>query len=241
EKEIPQPLLVVSSPVPSYDDLHLTVGQAHTPAIVDIESDPEEALSEIEEFLPLVYKEPLTDEEFEASEPSDIRITSSHSTDSSCSTIPLSPDHPHAPTSPAPTRVSYYHSSARMAKRYRGTSKLVEDTEDKSLDSDTEGEGLEDGGPGSEDEGPGLEEEAEEAAPEDILINVPPVRVPVQTPPSPEWSSDSLPVLPSSPVVPTLVASQETTPAVTIAVGEDEFLEVRAQLELYGSILHDHT
>nr|GEZ42812.1 hypothetical protein [Tanacetum cinerariifolium] len=211
----------------------------------------QEALSEIEEFLPLVSKEPLTDEEFEASEPSDTRITSSHSTTSSYSTIPLSPDHPHASTSPAPTRVSYYHSSAygraystdliHGHKRYRGTSELVEDTKDKSLDSDTEGEGLEDGGPGSEDEGPGLEEEAEEAAPEDILINVPPVCVPVQTPPSPEWSSDSLLVLPSSPVVPASVASQETTPAVTIAVGEDEFLEVRVQLELYESILHDHT
>ncbi|GKC67841.1 hypothetical protein Tco_1100439, partial [Tanacetum coccineum] len=33
----------------------------------------------------------------------------------------------------------------------------------------------------------------------------------------------------------------ETTPATTIAVDEDEFLEVGAQLELYGSILHDHT
>ncbi|GJZ78064.1 hypothetical protein Tco_0642736 [Tanacetum coccineum] len=32
-----------------------------------------------------------------------------------------------------------------------------------------------------------------------------------------------------------------TTPATAIAVNKDEFLEVRAQLELYGSILHDHT
>ncbi|GKC89615.1 hypothetical protein Tco_1150264, partial [Tanacetum coccineum] len=75
----------------------------------------------------------------------------------------------------------------------------------------------------------------------DILVDVPPVRVPVQTPPSPEWSSGSLPVSPSSPAVPTLVASLVTTPAATIAVGEDEFLEVGAQLELHGSILHDHT
>ncbi|GKF70914.1 hypothetical protein Tco_0203971 [Tanacetum coccineum] len=119
-----------------------------------------------------------------------------------------------------------------IRKRYRGTSKLVEDTDDESSDSDTKGEG-------SEDEGPGLEEE--EATPEGqqqavlvvntaadeplglgsralrrqqqrveetltpkplvrttwvdpvddtvytgILIYVPPVCVPVQTPPSPE-------------------------------------------------------
>ncbi|GKC02932.1 hypothetical protein Tco_0994542 [Tanacetum coccineum] len=75
----------------------------------------------------------------------------------------------------------------------------------------------------------------------DILIDVPPVRVPVQTPPSPEWSSGSLPVSPSSPTVPTPVASLVTIPVATIAVDKDEFLEVGTQLELYGSILHDHT
>ncbi|GKD05620.1 hypothetical protein Tco_1180594, partial [Tanacetum coccineum] len=62
-----------------------------------------------------------------------------------------------------------------------------------------------------------------------------------RTPPSPEWSSVSLPVSPSSPVVPTLVASPVTTPAATISIGKDEFLEVGAQLKLHGSILHDHT
>ncbi|GJZ55341.1 hypothetical protein Tco_0610534 [Tanacetum coccineum] len=41
----------------------------------------------------------------------------------------------------------------------------------------------------------------------DIPIYVPPVRVPVQTPPSPEWSSGSLLVSPSSLAVPTPVAS----------------------------------
>nr|GFA00899.1 hypothetical protein [Tanacetum cinerariifolium] len=63
---------------------------------------------------------------------------------------------------------------------------------------------------------------------------------PVQTPTSPEWSSGSLLVLPSSPIVPDLVASPVTSPIATIAIDEDEFLEVGAQLELYGSILHDH-
>ncbi|GKC77525.1 hypothetical protein Tco_1128299 [Tanacetum coccineum] len=74
-----------------------------------------------------------------------------------------------------------------------------------------------------------------------IPIDVPLVCVPVQTPPSPEWSSGSLPVSPSSLAVPTPVASPVTTPSTTIAVSEDDFLEVGAQLELHGSILHDHT
>ncbi|GKB61997.1 hypothetical protein Tco_0918183 [Tanacetum coccineum] len=66
-------------------------------------------------------------------------------------------------------------------------------------------------------------------------------RAPVQTPASPEWSSGSLPVTPASLSVPSPVASPVTTPAATIAIDEDEFLEVEAQLELHGSILHDHT
>ncbi|GJX19099.1 hypothetical protein Tco_0221776 [Tanacetum coccineum] len=181
-----------------------------------------------------------------------------------------------------------------IRKRYRGTSELVEDTEDESLDLDTkregsedEGHGSEDEGHGSEDEGLGLDKEGEEAVPKGqqqavpvvdtaadeplglgyealirhelalgegsvpstfeigqssrsmseqqslystvytyIPVDVPPARVPVKTPPSPEWSSGSLPVSPSSLAVPTLVASLVTTLAATIAVGEDEFLEV---------------
>ncbi|GKC91198.1 hypothetical protein Tco_1151847 [Tanacetum coccineum] len=41
--------------------------------------------------------------------------------------------------------------------------------------------------------------------------------------------------------VSSLVASLVTTPSATIAVDEDEFLEVGAQLELHQGILHDHT
>ncbi|GKC43294.1 hypothetical protein Tco_1061016, partial [Tanacetum coccineum] len=326
ETEIPQSLPIASSPVPPSDDPYLIVGQVHTPATIDNEFEPAEAPLETKEFQPLVTKttppssdqtpissnstpvSPLIDEEFEAFEPSDTRITSSHSTAPSDSTTPLSPDHPLTQTSPTPTRVSYYHSTARMVryrssyempspsssltlpirKSYRGTSELVEDTKDESSDSDTEREG-------SEDEGPGLEEE-EEVAPEgqqqvvsvvdtttdeplglgyralrrrelplgegsvpstfeigqssrpvseqqrvketptprphvcatwvdpvdvtvytDIPIYVPPVRVPVQTPPSPEWSfsSTSFTIIPSS--------------------------SYPTQLELHGSILHDHT
>ncbi|GKF56267.1 hypothetical protein Tco_0166607, partial [Tanacetum coccineum] len=115
------PIHVVPSPETSSDDLHLTVGQAHTHATIDTESEPEEAPSEIEEFLPLVSKAPLTDEEFKASEPSDTMITSSHSTASSDSTTSLSPDHPLPQTSPAPTRGSYYCSTVHMAMRTQPT------------------------------------------------------------------------------------------------------------------------
>ncbi|GJZ64914.1 hypothetical protein Tco_0621610 [Tanacetum coccineum] len=55
-----------------------------------------------------------------------------------------------------------------------------------------------------------------------------------------KWSSGSLPVSPSSPAVPSPIASPVTTPAATIAVDEDEFLEVGAQLKLHRSILYDH-
>ncbi|GKD50846.1 hypothetical protein Tco_1279822 [Tanacetum coccineum] len=75
----------------------------------------------------------------------------------------------------------------------------------------------------------------------DIECVMPPVHAPVQTLASPEWSSSSLPVSPASLTVPSPIASPETTLAATIAVEEDELIEVGAQLELHGSILHDHT
>ncbi|GKD03297.1 hypothetical protein Tco_1178271, partial [Tanacetum coccineum] len=49
----------------------------------------------------------------------------------------------------------------------------------------------------------------------DIPAYVPPFAL-VQTPPSPEWSSGSLPVSPSSPVVPSPIASPVATPTATI-------------------------
>ncbi|GJY66969.1 hypothetical protein Tco_0469207 [Tanacetum coccineum] len=63
----------------------------------------------------------------------------------------------------------------------------------------------------------------------------------IQNPASPEWSSSYLPVSPASLTVPSPVASLVTTPAATIAVDDDEFIKVGAQLELYGSILQDQT
>ncbi|GJX43553.1 hypothetical protein Tco_0260229 [Tanacetum coccineum] len=53
-------------------------------------------------------------------------------------------------------------------------------------------------------------------------------------------SSGSLPISPSSHVVPSPIASPVATPTTTISVDEVQFLEVGAQLELYGSILQDH-
>ncbi|GKC98971.1 hypothetical protein Tco_1169246 [Tanacetum coccineum] len=310
----------------------------------DTESEPEEAPLEIEDSQPLVHRAPLIDEEFEAYEPSDTRITTSYSSASVDSTTPLSPDHPltQASPTPIPTRVSFHRRTTRMAryrfsygtsssssplalpirKRYRGTLKLVEDIEDESSNSDTkrEGHSSEDEGLGLKYEGPGTkEEEEEEAAPEgqeqavpvvdtatneplglgygalrhcelalregsapstfevgqssrsvpehkgaerisvfrqptlvtwvdpgdgrvytDILTYVPPV-APVQTPPSLKWSSSSLRVSPSPLVVPSPIASLVPTPVATISIDEDQFLEVRAKLEIYRSILHDHT
>nr|GEY65469.1 hypothetical protein [Tanacetum cinerariifolium] len=75
----------------------------------------------------------------------------------------------------------------------------------------------------------------------DIKLDAPLVRALIQTPTSPEWSSSSLPISPTSLTVPSPVASPVTTLAATITVKEDEFIEVGAQLEFHGSILHDHT
>ncbi|GJY68621.1 hypothetical protein Tco_0471603 [Tanacetum coccineum] len=91
--------------------------------------------------------------------------------------------------------------------------------------------------------------------PEDgtIYIDVPtypPPAPPVQTPPSPDWTPGSLPISPShsdvpspvsSPLISLTVPSPVATPTATIPVDEDQFIEVGAQLELYGGILQDHT
>ncbi|GJS01812.1 hypothetical protein Tco_0318320 [Tanacetum coccineum] len=73
-----------------------------------------------------------------------------------------------------------------------------------------------------------------------ILTYAPPA-APVQTLPFPKWSLGSLLVSPSSPVVPSPIASPVATPTTTISVDKDHVLEVGAQLEVHGSILHDHT
>ncbi|GJX67477.1 hypothetical protein Tco_0303204, partial [Tanacetum coccineum] len=47
----------------------------------------------------------------------------------------------------------------------------------------------------------------------------------VQTPLSPEWSSGSFPISPSSSVVPSPIASPVATPTATISINEDQSLE----------------
>nr|GEW17055.1 hypothetical protein [Tanacetum cinerariifolium] len=82
----------------------------------------------------------------------------------------------------------------------------------------------------------------------------PPPAPPVQTPPSPEWSSGSFLISPApyivlSPIpspmisltVPSHIASHVATLTATILVNKDQFIEVGAQLELYKIILQDHT
>nr|GEX63845.1 hypothetical protein [Tanacetum cinerariifolium] len=61
-----------------------------------------------------------------------------------------------------------------------------------------------------------------------------------RTLPSPKWSSYSLPVSPSSPIVLLPIASPVTTLTTTISIDEDQLLKVEAQLELHVSIFHDH-
>ncbi|GJZ44605.1 retrotransposon ORF1 [Tanacetum coccineum] len=316
----------------------MTVRQAHTPATVDTESEPEEAPSEIEEFLSLVFRAPFTIEEFEALEPSDTKTTSSHSSASLDSTAPLSPDHPLTQTlpTPAPTGVLFHRRTARMTvhaqpamplglsarvieamtlsdsafrkryrssyetpspspsptllarKRYRGTSELILDTKTEDNVSGAEGAGS--WGEESEDESsdPWDDEEVvpegqqqavpvmDTAADEPLGLGYGALRrrelalgegsVPstfeigqssrsvleqqrveetsaprIPTLASPKWSSGSLPVSPSSLLVPTPVASLVTALVANIAVDEDEYLEVGAQLELHGGILHDYT
>nr|GEU98682.1 hypothetical protein [Tanacetum cinerariifolium] len=48
-------------------------------------------------------------------------------------------------------------------------------------------------------------------------------------------------ISPSSPIVLSPIASPVATPTATKSVGEDQFIEVGAQLELHRSILQDHT
>ncbi|GKB89719.1 hypothetical protein Tco_0961991 [Tanacetum coccineum] len=150
-----------------------------------------------------------------------------------------------------------------IQKRYRGTSEPILDTETEDDESEAKGAGSrseesKDEDPGSEGEEAASEEQKADKTPKiptrptwvdpkdgtvyiDIELDAPPDRAPVQTLASPEWSSSSLPISPASLTIPSHVASPVTTPSATIILDEDEFIEVGAQLELHGSILHDHT
>ncbi|GKD95718.1 hypothetical protein Tco_1379615, partial [Tanacetum coccineum] len=135
------------------------------------------------------------------------------------------------------------------------------DTDDEKERSDEKGHGLgdEDHGldnesQGVEDEGLGLEKDEAvlEGQQQAVLVVKTSVSEPLgigygalrrhelavgedQTPPSPEWSLGCLPVSPSSPVVPSPIASPVATLTATISVDEDQFMEVGAydMRELY--------
>ncbi|GJY55445.1 hypothetical protein Tco_0454560 [Tanacetum coccineum] len=87
-------------PTPLPDDPYVAVRHAHL-ADTDTKSGLVEDLKEIEDHTPITVnteskpeEAPSETKEFEASKPSDTRITSSHSLASSDSIAPLSPNHP---------------------------------------------------------------------------------------------------------------------------------------------------
>ncbi|GKB60012.1 hypothetical protein Tco_0916198, partial [Tanacetum coccineum] len=199
--------------VPLLDDPYVAARQAQL-VDTDTESDPEEAPSEAEESRPLA---------------------------SSDSSTPLSLDHPL--TQASPTRALFHHRITHMTVRGRVRNEDTEEArEDESLDTDDERERSEDEGPGLEGEGGGLGYEAarrralesnKDIAPSTYEVGQSSMFVPEhegaeRTPPSPEWSFGSLPVSPSSPLVPSHTASPVATPTATISINEDQFLEVRA-------------
>ncbi|GJZ99312.1 hypothetical protein Tco_0671863, partial [Tanacetum coccineum] len=85
--------------------------------------------------------------------------------------------------------------------------------------------------------------------PEDGMVYIdvpayPPPAPPVQTPPSPEWTSGSLPISPSPSVVPSPISSPLTVPspvATPAAVETEGFLtELGAQVEMQEGLIRDH-
>ncbi|GKB40652.1 hypothetical protein Tco_0885594 [Tanacetum coccineum] len=171
----------VSIPLP--DDPYVAVRRAQ---LVDTESEPEEAPSEAEELQSLGSRVPLIGEEFEAFEPIGTRTDSSHSSASSDSTTPLSPDHPltyPVMSSGHLARVTEavalldlafrkrYRSSygtpsppstLSVRKRYRGTFELI-------LDTDSEGDELGDEDT-DEDESSDADDERERAPAANIAV-----------------------------------------------------------------------
>ncbi|GJY66735.1 hypothetical protein Tco_0468973 [Tanacetum coccineum] len=103
-------------PVSLPDDPYIAVRQAR---LVNTESEPEEAPSEAEELQSLGSRVPLKGEKFVVVEPSGTRTDSSHSSASSDSTAPLSPNYPltHTSPTPTPTRASFHRRTASMTVR----------------------------------------------------------------------------------------------------------------------------
>nr|GEV70267.1 hypothetical protein [Tanacetum cinerariifolium] len=137
-------------------------------------------------------------------------------------------------------------------KRSRGTSELVEDDEEEDeeveegSDPDSESEDVKDEGPVAGDEGLATEDDGPNMRVESLGLGGDEV-VP-ETPPSPEWSSSSLPVSPAPFIVPLPISSHmipltvPSTVASPITAETEEFLtELGAQVEMQGWLIHDHT
>ncbi|GKA37747.1 hypothetical protein Tco_0724312 [Tanacetum coccineum] len=122
-----------------------------------------------------------------------------------------------------------------IRKRYQGTFELILDTETEDDESEAESAGSrseesEDEGPGSKVEEAASEQQQQAVLVEDTAADEPlglGYRAAIRR--ALELAEDPAPT------------SQVTTPAATIAVDEDEFIEVGTQLELHESILKDHT
>ncbi|GJY19240.1 hypothetical protein Tco_0390731 [Tanacetum coccineum] len=223
----PQPLPITSTPIPSPD---------YTPAT------------------------PYSDEESEDSETSETRITSPHSTTPPSEfTSPLSPINPLSTQTSltlTPSRAFYYRSTTRIAvrthptlssgilarvteamtlsplsfrKRYRGTFKPIVDTE-------TEGDELEDKGTDSESEeleDEGLGSGSDEVASKDQ--STPDQQIADETP-TPRlhvcitWEDPKDDPLLEAPILPSPVA----TPVSDRTVNEGYLAELRAHLKLHG-------
>ncbi|GKC91158.1 hypothetical protein Tco_1151807 [Tanacetum coccineum] len=84
-----------------------------------------------------------------------------------------------------------------------------------------------------------------------VYIDVPaypPPAPPTQTPPSPEWSSSSLPISPAPSIVPLPISSPMISLTVpspvaspTTAKTEGFLTELGARVEMQGGLIHDHT
>nr|GFA78138.1 hypothetical protein [Tanacetum cinerariifolium] len=249
--------------------LHLIVGHAHTPATIDTESGPEGDPSKKEDFLPLVSTR-LTDKEFKPTlspgvsarliELMTLSPSSFRNRYKSSYEIPyLSASPIPSPTLPIQKR---YQGTSELILDTK-----TEDDESKAKGAGSGSKESEDEVPELEGEEAAPKGQQQSVPDQQVADKTPTPRIPVrttwidhedrtvyldieidprsyapvQTLASPEWSFGSLLVSPASLNVPSPIASPVTAPAATIAVDEDEFLEVKAQLELHRSILHDHT
>ncbi|GKE78468.1 hypothetical protein Tco_1544588 [Tanacetum coccineum] len=89
--------------------------------------------------------------------------------------------------------------------------------------------------------------------PEDGIVYIdvpayPPPAPPAQTPPSPKWSSSSLPISPAPSIVPSPISSPMILLTILLLVASpataetDGFLtELGARVEMQGGLIHDHT